>query len=167
MPPINQKMSLKLPEGVQRTEPTDEVTQQPSVPAIEAAAEPQPSADDPPIKITDEADQVRDRLAAALAEKRREAEGSSVRPTTWDEFEKAVLDARKPPEPPPYNPPKPTATQQAQIDAEMEAGRKRSEFYAEQERLRPKPEKDPAEGVMQPVPRNGEYQHESRPSKAV
>ncbi len=78
------------------------------------------------------------------------------------EFEAAVLAVRKQEEVPPM-PPQPVPRGISdQTRREMEAGRKQSAYWAEQQKLRPQPTaKDiQAAGTNTPVFRPGEYMHE-------
>lgn len=56
-----------------------------------------------------------------------------------------------------YTPPGPTARQKSQTELEMEAGRKRSEWYAAQAANRPPQEPPKNEGSMTPVYRPGDH----------
>lgn len=62
-----------------------------------------------------------------------------------------------PNQPPPVGP---TVRQAEQTRLEMEAGAKRSAYYAEQEAKRPRPAPEPNQGTNTEVPRSGEYQYE-------
>ena len=68
-----------------------------------------------------------------------------------DAFREQVLKNREPKIIPP--PGKPTLRQAANTSLEMQAGKKRVDAAREQERLRPRPVKDPSAGVMTPVHR--------------
>jgi hypothetical protein len=148
---------------------------EPIAPAVLVDRAPPTTEGDPPIKITDEAETVRlrkeemdRRLAAERASTSQPDKGSefqeSLRPTTWTEFEKAVMKAREPPPTPVYNKPVPSERQQSQLDAEIEAGQRRQKFHEEHKRLADERIKAAAaaeESLTVVVPRKGEYQHET------
>lgn len=181
MPPTSQKMAVTLPENVKPPEavvPMEALA--PSVPAVEAEASSPAIVEDRPIQIIDEAEEIRQRkeamTAGLAARKEAEAAGAverkerevpdSLRPTTWPEFEAAVLKAREPDPKPDYIKPEPTERQRTQTEIEMEAGRKRSEYYAAQAAVNPRPV-DPSDKLAVPVPVNGEYQHETAAGKVL
>jgi hypothetical protein len=78
-------------------------------------------------------------------------------------FLEQLYEARAPkPAGVPPQPGKPTQRQLEQIEAEQEAGRRRTRFFEEQAAGRPQPPPDPSEGTMVPVFRPRNYVHETK-----
>jgi hypothetical protein len=102
--------------------------------------------DDPPVlkaEVSDAPDMV------------AEEPSGRIEPGTLEELHARIRAARAPK--PEYTPPPPTPRQQAQINAEMEAGRRASERAAAQQANRPLPVKDPTEGSTSSVHRPGKF----------
>jgi hypothetical protein len=79
------------------------------------------------------------------------------------EFLEKLYEARAPKaEKPTPQPGKPTPRQLQQIEAEQEAGRRRTKFFEEQAAVRAPLPPDPSEGTMVPVFRPRNYVHETK-----
>lgn len=91
----------------------------------------------------------------APMEAEKEEQFDVARPGTLEELHERIRAARAPK--PVYVPPPPTERQQAQIDAEMAAGRRASERAQAQLDARPPRPRDQSEGTSTPVARPGNF----------
>lgn len=100
---------------------------------------------DKPIEIPDDhpalATQPDPRIDAEAAVKNVQIRPAAL---TWPEFEAQII-AKQNQQPAEYTPPKPTERQQARIDEEIAAGRRRLAHFEAQEKLRVQPPPDPNE----------------------
>jgi len=95
----------------------------------------------------------------------RQPRNQEVRPTTWDQFQEAVLAERRPVKTEERPAPALTPRQKQTLEEEMEAGRRRVQRNQEELLARPVHPPDPGEGHNVPVFRPSEYTHERNLNK--